>query len=258
MVVAEDDPGLGLFPARDAHQDIADRVGPRLHPDREPDARRARTEMVGVDQRHILRRRSRRFPGARPATGRCADRLLAQSALHRLGRLGPPEVRQDERGVAVRDRQDRDSRQALDLLGIQTLRTGQGRPAGAERVTLVGSVHERAAHDRARRPPVALRVDRTLHEAVLERVGVQDGRDRALLLSAQDLPPLSFAEVAHQGHASLEGHAALLEGPELGHGPLSDIDHVPFGRTRPAVGAEPQVIGGALGERIVRDPVLGQ
>ena len=211
--------------------------------------------MVRVDETDIGGHGESPFRKVAPLRPRCVP---PQAALHRLGRRGPLQVRQDDRGVAVRDRQHRDLGQPRDLLRIETPRARDGGPARAQWIAFVRRVGQRAPHDRSGRTPGAPRVDRTLDETVLLRVGVQDRTGGAALLGAQDLAPLPFPEVAHQGNASLERNAIVLEGLEVAHRPLPDIDHLGLDGAGAAVGAERLVVGGVFGERIARDPVLDQ
>ena len=139
--------------------------------------------------------------------------LEAQAALECLGRRRAAERLEHRLGVAVGDRRGGDARQVRRVRGIEPRRAGNRGRSGSERVARVlEDVLDAAALDAVGVLPRAVGEDRTLHEAVVLGVGVDDDPLGAVLLGQLGLHAAEALAVANEHDLALHVHAELVEG----------------------------------------------
>ncbi|TYZ66549.1 hypothetical protein PybrP1_012208 [[Pythium] brassicae (nom. inval.)] len=127
--------------------------------------------------------------------------------LPRNRRLLAAQRREDELGLAVRQRQHRDSRHRVHVLILEIRCAERGREARRERIPGGNrQVVERAALERVLGPPRAVRVRLADAEAVFVRVRVDEHARHAVLLRREHLHAAECTTVAHERDLPLERH----------------------------------------------------
>ena len=187
-VVAEDDQPVGLGRSRDGRDHVVQRSDGVVHLDRHLDLGRAGSEVIGERQAAL--------PLVRHP--------LARQRLEDLRRL------------AIRQGQRWDLRDAGHLLAADALRTLGGGVTGRRRVSRTGRQElHRSPLDGRRRSHRAVRVDVSLHIAVVRRVAVNNDAPRPAQLGLFHLETAKHLAVTHDGDPPFDRQPQRLQPLEV-------------------------------------------